>query len=266
MNWIRIITRPSRTQSVVGVLVGTLVIWEAMVWLFQPPPFLLPPPSAVAREVAGAPSWYAKHAMYTFGSASLGFIMAVTIGVIMAIGIVYSRFLENTLFTFLVAINSVPKIALAPLFVVWFGTGLQSKIAVATIIAIFPMVINTVQGLRSVDADILELSRSLRATAFQALFRIRFPSALPSIFSGLKLSMTFAIVGTIAGEFITSEVGLGYVILLSQGNFQTDRVFAALILLGVCGSSIFFILNALERIALPWHTYHRTEQNTQSPM
>lgn len=260
MKWLISILRPSRARSLVGVILGSLLLWELAVWIFQPPPFLLPPPSTIFREAATSPGWYARHAMYTFGSAFLGFSMAVTIGVIAAVGIVYSKFLENTLFTFLVAINSIPKIALAPLFVVWLGTGITSKIGVATLIAIFPMVINTVLGLRSVDADVLELARSLRASPAKTLFKIRFPSALPSIFSGLKLSMTFAIVGTIAGEFIASDVGLGYVILLSQGLFQTDRVFVALIVLGLVGSCIFFMLSGLERLALPWHSYHRTDQ------
>jgi NitT/TauT family transport system permease protein len=150
--------------------------------------------------------------------------------------------------------------------VVWFGTGLKSKIAVATLIAIFPMVINTVQGLRSVDADILELSRSLRASAAQTLLKFRFPAALPSMFSGLKLAMTFAIVGTIAGEFIASDVGLGHVILTSQGNFQMDRVFVALIALALVGSCIFFLFNALERLVLPWHSFHRAGEPPMSTM
>jgi NitT/TauT family transport system permease protein len=156
----------------------------------------------------------------------LGFLLALLIGVAAAIGIVYSKVLENTLYTLLVSLNSIPKIALAPLFIIWMGTGTSSKVAISMLIALFAIVIDTVLGLRSVDPDVLELTKSMKATPLQVLWKVRFPTALPAMFAGMKVAISLALVGAIAGEFVASQVGLGYAILTAQGMFQITSVFA----------------------------------------
>jgi len=251
--------RPGRTRSVTLVVVGFFAFWEAGVWLSGVPAFILPPPSTVFAELAGEPLWYGRHAFYTVGACLMGFGLALVIGVLAAIGIVYSRVLEHTLYTLLVSLNSIPKIALAPLFIIWMGTGTESKVAVAMLIALFSIVIDTVLGLRSVDPDVLDMSRSMRASPLQILLKVRFPAALPSMFAGMKVAISLALVGAIAGEFVASQVGLGYVILIAQGMFQTVRVFAAIVLLGILGTVLFYLVVLAERACAPWHVSQRGE-------
>ena len=247
-----------RFRSVLLVLAGFLVLWEAGVWLAQPPNYLLPPPSRIFEELASDPLWYAKHAVFTVGTCIAGFALACLLGVLSAIAIVYSRILEHTLYTLLVALNSIPKIALAPLFIIWMGTGVSSKIAVSMTIAIFAVVIDTVLGLRSVDPDALDMAQSMRASPLQTLLKVRFPAAMPSMFAGMKVAISLALVGAIAGEFVSSEEGLGYVILVSEGNFKTERVFAAIFLLGALGTLLFYLMDTVERWTIPWHVSHRS--------
>jgi NitT/TauT family transport system permease protein len=253
----RNITAPSRSRSVILVLLGFFGVWEAGVRLFATPVYLLPGPIAIVREFMTEPVWYSVHAAYTIGATLMGFGLALLIGVLAAIGIVYSRLLENTLYTLLVSLNSIPKIALAPLFIIWMGTGTASKVAVAMLIALFSIVIDTVLGLRSVDPDTLDMAKSMKASPLQILLKIRFPTALPHMFAGMKVAISLALVGAIAGEFVASQVGLGYVILISQGMFQTTRVFVAILLLGILGTILFFTVALIERMLVPWHVSQR---------
>jgi NitT/TauT family transport system permease protein len=247
----------NRSVSVTLVIAGFFLLWELGVRLSGVPNYILPSPSEIAVELASDPLWYARHAVYTIGSCLLGFFLALVIGILAAIGIVYSRILENTLFTLLVSLNSIPKIALAPLFIIWMGTGAISKVAISMLIALFAIVIDTVLGLRSVDPDVLDLTKSMRATPLQVLWKVRFPTALPAMFAGMKVAISLALVGAIAGEFVASQVGLGYAILTAQGMFQTTRVFAAIVLLGVLGTVLFYLVNLVERWVVPWHVSQR---------
>lgn len=251
-------------QSVVLVFAGFLLLWEMSVRLSGVPEYFVPTPSAVALEIAQDPLWYARHAGYTVGACLLGFFAALVLGVLAAVGIVYSRLLENTLYTLLVSLNSIPKIALAPLFIIWMGTNLSSKVAISMLIALFAIVIDTVLGLRSVDPDVLDMTRSMRASPWQVLRKVRFPAALPAMFAGMKVAISLALVGAIAGEFVASQAGLGYVILTAQGMFQTTRVFAAIVLLGVLGTILFYLVSLVERLAVPWHVSQRGGAHTGS--
>ena len=213
-------SRTAGPGTVLAVLIGSLVLRELAVLVFGPSPLILPAPSAI--------------------------------------GIVYSRLLEHTIYTLLVAFNSVPKVALAPLFVIWMGTGAEPRIAIALMLAIFPIVIDTVLGLRSVDPDMLSLAQVYRASPLKILMRVRFPHALPSIFAGMKVGISFALVGAIVGEFVAGSTGLGYLILIAQGQFDTPRVFVSLLALGVMGTVLFYLIDLAERLTLPWHVSQRT--------
>ena len=248
----------TRIKSAIVVLGGFFLIWEAWVRIAGVPTYFLPAPSAIFLEIIQNPSWYARHSAYTVGACLLGFFLALIIGIIAAIGIVYSKILENTLYTFLVSLNSIPKIALAPLFIIWMGTNLSSKVAISGLIALFAIVIDTVLGLRSVDPDVLEMTKSMRASPLQVLWKIRFPTALPAMFAGMKVAISLALVGAIAGEFVASNVGLGYVILTAQGMMQTSRVFAAIVLLGILGTLLFYLVSLVEHFAVPWHVSQRS--------
>jgi NitT/TauT family transport system permease protein len=242
---------------VIIVFLCILLIWELCVLFLKPSPLFLPAPSEVLVELTAAPNLYLAHSWYTLSNTVVGFILAVVIGVGLAVGIVYSRFLEATIYTALVAMNSVPKVALAPLFVIWLGTGNVSKIGMAFLIAIFAIVIDSVLGLRSVDPDVIDLGRSFKGSGVKLLVKIRFPNALPSIFAGMKVAIALALVGTIVGEFVAAQNGLGYVILSAQGVFDTKRVFAALLILAVMGTSLFYLIELAEAKTVPWHVSRR---------
>lgn len=242
----------------VFVIVGFLFVWEIVARVLKVPSFILPLPSAILVELYKNFGWYGIHAYYTLGACLLGFLFALIIGIAMSIAIVYSRVLETTLYTLLVSMNSIPKIALAPLFIIWMGTNVTSKVAISTLIALFSIVIDAVLGLRSVDSDTLSMARSMRASPLKVLWYIRFPAAMPYIFAGMKVGISLALVGAIAGEFVASQVGLGYVIMVAQGSFQITRVFAAIVLLGILGTVLFYAIVIAERFVIPWHISHRT--------
>jgi NitT/TauT family transport system permease protein len=243
---------------VVIVLFGLLVIWEICVFLFQPSPLFLPAPSSLVAEFFLTPSLFLYNAWLTLINTLLGFALSVVIGISLAIAIVYSRLLESTIYTALVAMNNVPKVALAPLFVIWLGTGDKSKIGMAFMIAIFAVVISAVLGLRSVDPDVLDLGRSMKGSGPKMLMKIRFPNALPSIFAGMKVAIALALVGAIVGEFVAAQHGLGYVILAAQGVFETKRVFVALLLLAIMGTVLFYLIELIEKKMIPWHVSQRS--------
>ncbi len=235
------------------VLIAIVAAWEAAVRGFGLKPIVLPAPSEIGVELAANLPWYLGHAWYTLVTTLAGFAFAVVVGIALAVVIVESRLLESTVYALIVGLNSVPKVAVAPLFVVWLGTGYEPKIAIAFLIAVFAMVIDTVLGLRSVPPDVIDLARSLRGSRLDMLRRIRFPCALPAIFSGMKVSISLALVGAIVGEFVSSQRGLGYVILSAQGMFDIPRVFAAITVLAVLGVLLFWAIVWAERRSIPWH-------------
>jgi NitT/TauT family transport system permease protein len=255
--------KDSRTRDVFLVLSVFLGFWEIGVAILKPPLLILPPPSSIARELWSTPSLFLRHSAYTFFNTMLSFILSVALGILVAVGIVFSRFVERTIYTLLVSLNSVPKVALAPLFVIWLGTGLEPKIGVAVMLAIFPIIIDTVLGLRSIDPDLINLAKAAKASPLQILLKLRLPNALPSIFAGMKVAISFALVGEIVGEFVAGGDGLGFIVLVAQGQFDTKRVFAAIVLLGVMGTALFYALDALERFMLPWHVSQRGANRTE---
>jgi len=248
--------------TALAVLAGVFFLWEAAVRAFQVKPIILPPPSAVFADLLSAPAWYLGHAWYTLIVTLGGFALAVLVGVLLAVLIVESRLLDKSIYALIVALNSVPKVAVAPLFVIWLGTGAEPKVAIAFLIAVFAIVIDAVLGLKSVPPDILDLARSLRGGRLATLWRIRFPCALPSLFAGMKVAISLALVGAIVGEFVSSQRGLGYVILSAQGMFDTARVFAAILVLAAMGVALFWLIALLERLAIPWHASQKEHVHT----
>jgi len=231
---------------------GFLLLWEAAVRVLRLPPFLVPAPSLVLADILEFPGWFATQAAYTTLVTLAGFVAAAVLGVGFAVLVVESPLLDRLLFPLFVALNSVPKVAMAPLLVIWFGTGAMPKIAIAFLIAVFAVVIDAALGLRSVPPDVLDLARALRAPRWKILLRVRLFAALPSIFAGLKVAMSLSLVGAIVGEFVSSQSGLGHVILTAQGQFDTPRVFAALLILSLLGVVLIGGVDALERRAMPW--------------
>lgn len=258
MSGIRTIYEKVRgTAYVLLVLVVVVIAWEAACRLLSIPAFILPAPSTSFYELISAPAYFLRQTLFTLQITAVGFALALAVGFVLALAITYSTFLERTLYTLLVALNSVPKVALAPLFVIWLGTGAEPKVAIVLTIAIFPIVIDTVLGLRSADPDLLSLARASRASPWQVLWKIRLPSALPSMFAGMKVGISLALVGAIVGEFVAGDTGLGQTILVAQGMFQTPRMFVSIILLGILGTALFYLFDLLERLLIPWHISQR---------
>ncbi|VWX57766.1 Hydroxymethylpyrimidine ABC transporter, transmembrane component [Burkholderiales bacterium 8X] len=253
----KLLSALNRKKSLIIMLVLFCLVWQFAVQVFKIRPFLLPAPSQIIAEFLAYPQFFLKESLYTLWTTFAGFLVAVIVGVTCGIGIVYSRFLEETVYTFLVGLNSVPKVALAPLFVIWMGTGVESKIAIGMMIAVFPILIATVMGLKSIDPEMLNMARAAHASKVDALWKVRMPNALPSILSGMKVAISFALVGAIVGEFVAGDTGLGHVILVAQGAFETPRVFVALVLLGVLGTILFAAIELMERLLVSWHVSQR---------
>ena len=236
--------------------VVVLLIWEGLGRAFGVRPILLPLPSQVLVELVTEWSWYLGHAGYTLMTTLLGFALSVLAGVLLGAMIVGSRFCERYVYPLIVAMNSVPKVAIAPLFVIWLGTGPEPKVAIAFLIAVFAVIVDTIHGLRSVPQDVLDVSRVFRGRPLDVFFKVKLPSALPSIVTGMKVAISLALVGAIVGEFVSSQRGLGYVIMSAQGMFDTPRVFAALVVLAVIGMLLYAAVEWLERVAMPWRSPH----------
>lgn len=241
----------------VAAVVGVVVFWDLSVRVFEIRAFVLPSPAAVAQSFVDDWDQLAPNALFTFYEIVAGFFFAVIGGVGLAVAIVSSRLLEKSIYPILVGMQVVPKIAIAPLFVIWFGFGITPKILIAFLIAFFPMVISTVVGLRSIDVNKLYLARSMGASAFQTFFKIRLPNAMPSIFGGLKLSITAAVIGAIVGEFIGADRGLGRVLLIANGELETALLFSAITVLSVIGVIMFLTVDILERVVIRWHVSQR---------
>jgi NitT/TauT family transport system permease protein len=232
--------------------VGVLLLWQGVVWVFRPAPFLLPGIDRVAGRLVTFGAHWPKHVVATVESIVLGFAVAVAFGVAGAVVIVYSETLRRAFTPLLVTLQIIPKIAFAPLILVWFGLGLTSKVTVAFLVAFFPVLINTAVGLVQIEPDLLDLARSIKAPPTWVFFRIRFPSSLPYFFAGLRVASTLAVVGAIIGEFVGSDVGLGYLIVIANNQMDTALGLASIFLVSVIGLVLYGAILALERVCTPW--------------
>ena len=244
-----------RLRSVLAALAAfaiLLLAWEILVRTLNVLPVILPAPSAIAHELSIDAVWYVTNAAYTLSTTLMGFALSVVIGVLIAVLLVSVSWFETSIYPLIVSFNSVPKVAIAPLFVVWLGTGVEPQIAIAFLIAVFAIIVDSVHGLRSVPSDVLDLGRVLKGTPIDFFFKVRLPSALPSIMAGMKVSISLALVGAIVGEFVASQRGLGYIILTAQGSFDTPRVFAALAVLAGMGMVLYAAVEFVERRVTRW--------------
>lgn len=240
-------------------LVLALTAWSAVVAIFAIPDYLLPAPQAVAARILKDWPLLWKHGIYTLVSVLTGFAASIAIGVPIAFAIVLSRSMERLVMPFLVMSQTIPKVAIAPILVVWLGFGILPKIAIVFLISFFPIVVSTVVGLKSVETDMIDLVRSMGAGMPKIMLRVRAPSALPQMFAGFKIAVCLAVVGAIVGEFVGSDRGLGYLLLTSTGTLDGPLIWAALLVLIAMGVILFAIVSAIERIAIPWHVSVRAE-------
>ena len=246
----------NRPQVVLIPLVFVLFValWEWVVRAWNVPNFLVPAPSTVAGALGRGvrTGLYLTNFWITLFEALVGFVIAAVAGIVLGAIIAQFRLVERTFYPYLVALQTLPKIAIAPLIIVWFGFGISSKVIIAGTVAFFPVLVNVIVGLKTVDAAKLDLMRSLRASRWQTFRLVTFPNALPFVFAGLDIAIVFSVLGAIVGEFVGSQKGLGNLIL--QFNFSLDvaGVFAVLILLSVMGVALHLVMQAVQRHVIFW--------------
>jgi NitT/TauT family transport system permease protein len=238
---------------VVIALVALVAAWEAGVDLGHVPTYLLPPPSSIWVSLVEHRASLFMHMWVTLLETLAGFGLSVAVGVPLAVLIVYSRVFERIVYPLLIASQSVPKVALAPILLVALGYGVMPKIIVAFLIAFFPVVVNTVSGLASVDRDTLKLMRSMGAPKLTVFSKVRFPHAVPSMIAGFKVAIALAVVGAVVGEFVGGRSGLGYYMMLATGNFDAPLVFACVVVLTVMGIVLFYAVGLLELALARWN-------------
>jgi NitT/TauT family transport system permease protein len=233
--------------------VAALVLWEALIRLLDVPDWLVPAPSQILEVIADKNAIMLFHTMVTLKETLLGFFLALGLGIVCAIGIVHFPLLRDTLYPTLIMFNSFPKIAIAPLFVVWIGVGIESKIANAFLTALFPIVLNTIMGLTDMDAELLELVRSMSKSRWVLFWKIRFPYSLPYVFAGSKIAISLAVIGAIVGEFISGRSGLGYLVLSANNYFNTPMAFTALLYLVLMSLGLYGMVILAEKLIVPWY-------------
>jgi NitT/TauT family transport system permease protein len=244
------------TLPLATLAIGFLA-WEWAVVAFQVRPFVLPRPSAVAVALVQDANVLVPAALATAQEIVFGFLLAVAIGVALAIALVSARWAERAFFPLLVSAQLVPKVALAPLLTIWLGLGMTTKLTVAFLLSFFPILIDTMIGLKSVEMGQVYLARSMGAGRIDMFLKIRLPSALPNLFGGMKVASTLAVVGAIVGEFIGANAGLGNVLLVANSNFDMVMNFAGIAYLTVIGMILFAAIDGVERLMIPWHVSHR---------
>lgn len=238
------------------LLIVTVAIWKLSTTVFDISPFVLPPPEAVAQtllEFSRQPDTWLVHARITLVETVVGFGFALVTGVV--VGAVLGRifWLELAVRPLVVALQVIPKVALIPLFVIWFGFGITSKVIIAAILAFFPIMLNVLLGVRSVEPGHREVMRSLNANRWQTFSSLDFHSTLPYVFAGMEVGIVLALIGAIVGEYLGGNVGLGYMVVVSLNALDAPRLFAVIILLAGLGWLLFFAVNGIKRLMIPWH-------------
>jgi NitT/TauT family transport system permease protein len=241
-------------------LVVVFIAWSAAVKVFAIPEYLLPAPLDVVNRIVREWHLLAKNGAYTLQSVLIGFFAGVAIGVPLAFAVVLSRSIERVTMPILVMSQTIPKVAIAPILVVWLGFGILPKIAIVFLITFFPIVVSTVVGLKSVESDMIDLVRSMGAKTLKIMLRVRGPSALPQMFAGFKIAICLSVVGAIVGEFVGSDTGLGYLLLTSTGTLDGTLVWSALFILIAMGIILFAIVSKIERLLIPWHVSVRADE------
>ena len=242
-----------RTLKLTMTLLALLVLWQLLCDVLKIPTFLIPSPAQVAVRLYEKRDLYATHSLVTLYETVAGFVLAVIFGIVAAAVIVVIPKMRDVVMPLLLVAQLVPKVAVAPLLLIWFGYGLIPKVLVAFLVAFFPIVVNGASGLASVQPELIDLSRSLQAGRWQTFWKFQVPTALPEIFSGMKIAVTLAIIGAIIGEFVGGNRGLGYLIIVANQELDTALAFAAIFLLSVMGILLYALIEICERRLIPWH-------------
>jgi NitT/TauT family transport system permease protein len=235
------------------VVIGMLLLWEFGTRALHVQAFLLPAPSAILASMEANAGLLLHNGGVTALEILLGFLLSIVVGIPLALAIFLWPPFSRSVLPLLISSQAMPKVAVAPLFLVWFGFGLIPKVLIAFLIAFFPIVINTAVGLAAIEPEKIQLARSMGFNAADTFFKIRLPSALPAIFGGLKISITLAVVGAVVGEFVGGDAGLGYLLMVANGSMDTQLLFAGIVGLTILGVVLYLLIEAVERIVIPRH-------------
>lgn len=233
--------------------------WEILVRMLGVPLYLLPPPSKILADFLARWPRMAQHTLVTTQEILAGYLSAVAISIPLALAVAHSRLMERSVYPIIVFFQIVPKIAIAPLFIIWFGLGFMPKLLLVFLLSFFPIVVSSIAGFKSVDPDIMDLARSTGASAWMLFRKVRFPAALPHVFTGLKVAAALSATAAVVAEFVASDKGLGYLLLEFNGDLNTSMVFATIVVLSIVGLLLYYGVELLERIAIPWHTSMQAE-------
>jgi NitT/TauT family transport system permease protein len=250
------------------VFVASMGAAEAIIRLLEIPPFILPPPSKVAAALWTGLSTgvYFKHLAVTLTETLLGFVLGAALGLVVGTLVALNRYVDLLAYPYIVAFQSLPKVALAPIIAVWFGLGMTSKVVNAALVAFFPLLVNVIAGLRSADEDRVDLMRSLAATETQIFWKLRLPSALPFIIAGIDIAIVFSLIGAIVGEFVGANEGLGYLIRAYEMQLDVSASFSILIILAVTGLVLHKTVMLVRRRVLFWDPSERNAADRQVTM
>jgi NitT/TauT family transport system permease protein len=235
-----------------GLIVAVTAVWELAIRLFNVPTFVLPAPTAIIRTLIESRARLANAAMSTALEILLGFVLASLTGIVIALVIVRFERFGRALYPLIVLFQNVPKVALAPIFILWFGFDLAPKVVLIVVIAFFPVAIDMLAGLQSVEPSFVALMQSVGASRGKILLRVRIPHSLPHLMAGLKVAITFSVIGAIVGEFAGANQGLGYVIEFASTQLDTPLIFAALVVVSVLGLAFYYVVELAERLLVPW--------------
>lgn len=228
-----------------------LLIWEWAVQAFQIPELILPSPSEIFTDLWVKRVMFIEFTRPTLSEVLVGFAVAAIFGILLGVLVSFSPLANKTVYPLLVSSQMVPKVAVAPIFIIWFGTGLQAKVLIAFLIAFFPIMVSTMVGLEAIEPDMIKLFRSMGAGRIRTFIKLSFPAALPNIFAGLKIGMTMAVVGAVVAEFVAADKGLGYYLIYANGQLDSAGVFASLFLLTFIGVVLYYMIDGVQRVVMP---------------
>ena len=237
----------------IAVFLLLLLAWEFAVRVTGIKEYLLPPPSRVWTEYWKRHDTVMASAWVTTQEIVAGYLLAVVVSIPLALWIAYSRFMENAVYPVIVFLQIIPKIAIAPLFIIWFGFGFMPKLLLVFLLSFFPIVVSSIAGFKSADRDVMDFARTTGASAMKMFWKIRLPQALPHIFTGLKVGAALAATAAVVAEFVASDRGLGYLLLQYNGQLDTPMVFATIVILSLIGLVVYYTVEVVERVAIPWH-------------
>jgi NitT/TauT family transport system permease protein len=249
-----------RRAGVLAVFLLLVLAWELAVRLFGIKEYLLPPPTKVWTEFVKRYDPVMASAWVTTQEILAGFALAVLVSIPLAAAIAYSRFMENAVYPAIVFLQIIPKIAVAPLFIIWFGFGFTPKVLLVFLLSFFPIVVAAIAGFKSVDPDIMDFARTTGAGGWRLFAKIRLPQALPHIFTGLKVGAALSATAAVVAEFVASDKGLGYLLLQYNGQLETPMVFAIIVLLSLIGLAVYYAVEVVERLTIPWHVSQQRDE------